>query len=135
MSGLAMLLGRLDIAKPFRRAAICGALAAGAVAVVWVWLVHRDAKVIERHEAEVKAAAAPALEKAAEERVTDAFENQRLRDQRDAAIAKAEAMEQAKAPEARSTLAPTAVALNCVRMRQAYSAAELAKMAAYRERC
>lgn len=119
MSGLAKLLGRLDIAKPFRRAAICAALAAGTVAVVWVWLVHRDAKVIEKHEAQVKAAAAPALEKAAEERVTDAFVNQRLRDERDAAIQRAEAVEAAKPPQARATVAPQSRALNCERLRQA----------------
>lgn len=89
-----------------------------------VWLMMHDAKVIEKHEEKRKAAAAPALEKAAEERVTDAFVNQRLRDERDAAIQRAEAVEAAKPPQARATVAPQSRALNCERLRQAEMTAD-----------
>lgn len=84
-----------------------------------IWLANHDSAVIERHQTKIQQLDAPASEKAADERITDAFKNQRLRDQRDAAIAKAEALEAAKAPEARATVAPQNRALNCDRLREA----------------
>ncbi len=46
---------------------------------------------------------------------------------REEEIAKAAASEQAKQPKQRATLPPTTIALNCQRLRQAYSSAELAE--------
>lgn len=114
-------------------AALVGVLLAWAL---WsLWLGNHDEAVIDRHEDKRNEAAAPASEKAATERADDALLNAELRAERDEAIAKAEALEAAKAPEARATIAPTTVALNCARLRQAYTAGELAKMAGYREAC
>ncbi|KQM18370.1 hypothetical protein [Novosphingobium sp. Leaf2] len=116
------------------------ALAAIALlALLWaawaIWLHTHDAKVIDQHEAAINQAAAPASQVAAEDRAADALENAQLRSERDDAITKAEAVEAAKPVEQRAALPPTTVALNCARMRQAYSAAELVKVAAYKERC
>lgn len=112
------------------------ALAAFAVmallGVVWaIWLGNHDSAVIERHEDKREAAAAGATVKSAEERAVDALANQMARDQREAAIAVAEASEAAKAPEARATVAPQNRALNCARLKQA----GLTGDAAYRDKC
>lgn len=118
------------------RWALAGMSAALVLALVWAtWLQFHDADVVERREVKREAAAAPAREIAADERIADAFANQRLRDERDAAIAKAAAAEAAKPIDQRATLPPTTVALNCARLLHAYSSAELAKMRAYQEMC
>nr|WP_086491282.1 hypothetical protein [Novosphingobium panipatense] len=100
-----------------------------------VWNHFDNAAAIEQHDQARAAAGAAGREKSAEENVADAFENQRLRDQRDAAIAQAAATEAAKPPEARATTAPQALALNCAIAREDYTAAELAKMSEYQEHC
>lgn len=115
---------------------IAGVALAIVLAIAWaIWLHTHDAKVIDQHEAAINQAAAPASEQAAEDRAADALENAQLRSERDDAITKAQAVEAAKPVEQRAALPPTTVALNCARMRQAYSAAELAKVAAYRTAC
>ncbi len=55
--------------------------------------------------------------------------------ERELAIAQAEASESARPAEEQATLPSTTVALNCQRLRKAYSATELAKMAGYQEKC
>lgn len=114
-----------------RRAALWIALALLTIALIWWWFARHDAKVIERYEDKREAAAATATVKSAEERAVDALANQMTRDQREAAIAIAEASEAAKAPEARATVAPQNRALNCARLKQA----GLTGDAAYREAC
>lgn len=116
---LAPLLLRIGIPERLHRWATYAALAVLTIALVWWWFARHDAKVIERHEGKREATAAKAEVKSAEERVVEAFENQRLRDQREAAIAKAEASEAAKPAEARSTLSAQDRALNCQRLRDA----------------
>lgn len=87
---------------------------------VWAICLHfHDRAVITQHEDKREAAAAGATVKSAEERAVDALANQMSRDQREAAIAVAEASEAAKAPEARATVAPQNRALNCARLKQA----------------
>jgi len=100
-------------------------------ALTSLWLSRRDAEVIERHEYKREAAAAPAREKAAEDRAQDAINNMLAEKARELEIARAEASEAAKAPEARATLSPQALALNCERLRQAGMTGERA----YKEAC
>lgn len=101
----------------------------------FVWNHFDNAAAIERHDEAREAAGAAGRTKSAEEAVADAFQNQRLRDQRDAAIADAAATESAKPPEARATTAPQGLALNCAIAREDYTAAELAKMPEFQEHC
>lgn len=100
-----------------------------------VWNHFDNAAAIEQHDQAREAAGAAGRQQSAEEAVTDAFQNQRLRDQRDAAIARAAATESAKPPEARATTAPQVLALNCAIAREDYTPAELAKMPEYQEHC
>ena len=100
-----------------------------------VWNHFDNAVAIEQHDQAREATGAAGRQRSAEEAVTDAFENQRLRDQRDAEIARVAATEAAKPPEARATTAPQALALNCAIAREDYSPAELAKMPEYQEHC
>lgn len=131
MITIAPLLLRLGIPERLHRFVAYAALALIAIALIWWWFRAHDAKVIERHETKRTEASSAAAVKSADERVVDAFENQRLRDQRDAAIAKAEVAEAAKPAEARSTLSAQDVALNCARLRQA----GLTGGARYKEMC
>lgn len=114
-----------------RKAAYAAALAIACAFLIWLWFRAHDANVIERHEMQRESASNAAAVKSADERVVDAFENQRLRDQRDQAIAKAEQAEAAKPVEARSTLSAQDTALNCARLRQA----GLTGGARYKEMC
>lgn len=100
-----------------------------------VWNHFDNAAAIEQHDQARKAAGAAGRERSAEEAVADAFENQRLRDQRDTEIAQAAAIEAAKPPAARATTAPQGLALNCAIAREDYTPAELAKMPEYQEHC
>jgi hypothetical protein len=128
---LAPLLLRIGIPARLHRWAVYAALALLTIALIAVWFARHDARVIERHENKREAAAAGATVKSAEERAVDALANQMSRDQREAAIAVAEASEVAKAPEARATVAPQNRALNCARLKQA----GLTGDAAYRAAC
>ena len=100
-----------------------------------VWNHFDNAAAIEQHDRAREAAGAAGRERSAEEAVADAFENQRLRDRRDAEIAQAAATEAAKPPEMRATTAPQGLALNCEIAREDYTSAELAKMPEYQEHC
>ncbi|GEM_PF-2695824 len=109
---------------------------AGLFAVAFlVWNHCDNADAIERHDEAREAAGAAGREQSAEQAVADAFQNQRLRDQRDAAIAHAAETEDAKPPAVRATTAPQGLALNCAIAREDYTAAELAKMPEYQEHC
>lgn len=111
---------------------------AGSIAIVTVALigVHvHDASVIKASDDKRAAATIPATNRAAEDRAQDAINNAIQTQDDELAIAKAEASEAAKPPEERATIAPTTVALGCQRLRRAYSAAELAKMQVYQEKC
>lgn len=132
---IAPLLVRIGIPERLHRAVIWVALAAlCAVLVAW-WFARHDAKVIERHEVKREASASDARELSAEERAADAMEGLIVEQARERDIAKAAASEAAKPPEQRAALPPTSVALNCNRLLRSYSAAELAKMPAYQEKC
>ena len=110
----------------------------GSVALLvgfFVWNHFDNEAAIERHDQAREATGAAGREQSAEEAVADAFQNQRLRDQRDIAISQAATAEAAKPPEARATTAPQALALNCAIAREDYTPAELAKVPEYQEHC
>jgi len=139
---LIRMVTQIGIPERFRRIAayFAGFLAVLALcAALWgAWTLfwrHHDAKVIEVSDAKRDAAIVPALDDAAQERAIDAVANLAAEKEREAVIAKAEASEAAKPVEQRAVIPPTTVALNCERLRRAYSAAELGKMARYREVC
>lgn len=102
---------------------------------VKLWMHFHDAKVVERHEEKREAAAADAREISAEERAIDAVTNFQAEREREEAIAKAEATEAAKPPEARAVVPPTTIARRCAQLLRTYSSEQLAKMAAYQEKC
>ena len=139
---LIRLVASLGIPERFRRIAayVAGFLAVLALcAALWgAWTLfwrHHDAKVIETSDAARTAAIAPAIDDAAQQRAIDAVANVAAEQSREAAIAKAEASEAARPIEQRAVVPPTTVALNCERLRRAYSAAELGEMARYQEVC
>jgi len=100
--------------------------------VTYVLVSQRDARVIERHEDKREAAAAPAREKAAEDRAQDAIDNMLAEQARELEIARAEASE---AAGSRPTQPPHTRAFICAAMREDYTAAELAKLKVYQEVC
>lgn len=109
------------------------AILAGVLFLGWLW--QHDRKVLQREQAKREAAASKALDQSAEERANDAVRGIIAEKDRETAIAEAEKKEAQKAPLERATLPPTTVALNCQRLRQAYSAEKLAKMPGYAEKC
>ncbi|WP_159975911.1 MULTISPECIES: hypothetical protein [unclassified Novosphingobium] len=128
---VAPLLVRIGIPERLHRALAYVVLAVAAVLLVW-WAVRTyDARVIERYDDKREAAASGAREKSAEERAADAMTGLIVSQERETAIAKAEASEAAKPPEARATVAPQNRALNCARLKQA----GMTESAAYREVC
>lgn len=136
MIGLvAPLLLRVGIPERLHRVVTWIALAILCVALIAWWFARHDAKVIERHEDKREAVASDARERSAEERADDAVQNILAEQEREKEIAQAAASEAAKPPEHRAALPPTSVALNCNRLLRSYSAAELAKMPAYQEKC
>ena len=116
--------------------ALAGIALAILIGITWaVWLADHDSEVIERHEQKREQRAAEAHIKTAEERADDAIRNLIAEQAREAAIDRAAASEAARPPEERATMPPTTLALNCERIRQAYSARELAGIAVYQEKC
>lgn len=111
------------------------ALAVGAWAIWSIWFVRHDAAVIEQHEAKGEQASVENRSRSVDEAINDAWTNLRLRDQREAALDKAEAVEAAKPPAERATQAPQTIAFNCTLAREDYAPAELAKMPQYQEHC
>lgn len=115
------------------------ALVAALVATVWggarLWMRFHDAEVVEGHEEKRGAAASGAREISAEERAIDAVTNFQAEREREEAIAKAEATEAAKPPELRAVVPPTTIARRCAQLLRTYSSEQLAKMAAYQEKC
>jgi len=103
--------------------------------VTYVLVSQRDARVIERHEDKREAVSAPAREREAEDRAQDAIDNMLAEQARELEIARAEASEAAKSPEARATQPPNTRAFICAAMREDYTAAELARMKVYQEAC
>jgi len=140
------LVTRLGIPESLRKVAAWIAISFAAIALLagvagvavisWNrWLAEHDEAVIEAYKAAQAAKTVQALDVAAEQRATDAFVNAMTERERDDAIAAAEASEAAKPPAERATLPPTTVALNCTRLKRAYTPAELAKIPAYKEKC
>lgn len=80
----------------------------GLVAAFFIWLALHDHAVVARHEAKVEAAAAPAREKAAAERVRDAAINTKNEEDLHHAIDTAPA----------GAISPAAHALACERLRK-----------------
>jgi len=90
-----------------------------------------DQAAVDDYKAQVEAKASDARERSAEDRAQDAVNNLIAEQEREAAIAKAEASEGAKAPEQRAALSPQELALNCARLKQA----KLTDSPAYKELC
>lgn len=139
---LITLAARIGIPEPARKLAAWLALALGAAALVaaaiWAWNTWLDGErtdAVRAEQVKQQAASADARGRSAEERADDAIQDMIASQARETEIAKAAASEQAKPPEQRATLPPTTIALNCQRLRQAYTAAALAKMQAYQEKC
>lgn len=137
-SALITLAARAGIPERLQRIAAWAAIVAailaivGAILLTWrLWLGGHDKAVITTENAKVEQTASTAREKSADERVVDALANQIERSDREAAIAKAEAVEAAKPPAERATLPPTTLALNCARLKRA----GLTGSDAYRDRC
>jgi cytoskeletal protein RodZ len=129
---LRIVLGRARGLLPEVWILICAALV---LFGFLVWNHFDNAAAIEQHDQAREAAGAAGRERSAEEAVSDAFENQRLRDRRDAEIAQAAATEAAKPPAARATTTPQGLALNCAIAREDYTPTELANMPEYQEHC
>ena len=121
--------------EPLRKAAAWATVAVTVAAVLWGAKAAYDASVIGDHEERRTIRSIEARDASAEERAHDAIEGILADQQRQIAIAKAEAEEAAKPVEERAALPPTTKALNCKRMEQAFTQAELAKMTAYQREC
>lgn len=118
------------------KVSLCAAAGLLLAMVLWsLWLRSHDQALIESHEDRREAAASGAREISAEERAIDAVTNFQAEQEREDAIEKAAASEIAKPPEARATVPPTTLARRCVQLRRTYSSEQLAKMAAYQEKC
>lgn len=115
--------------EPVRKLAAWATLVVVALAILATAKAAYDAAVIEDHEAERAVESMETHNVSAEQRAIDAVVNIAAENEREAAIARAEASEAAAA------LPATTKALNCARMRQAYPSADLAKMPAYQENC
>ncbi|WP_285020215.1 hypothetical protein [Novosphingobium sp. fls2-241-R2A-195] len=98
---------------------------------VILWDRYDDAQVVEKINRERAAASAQAGVESAEDRADRVRIDLENKQARELAIARAEASEAAKAPEARSTVSAQDRALNCERLRQA----GLTGGAKYRELC
>lgn len=98
---------------------------------VIIWDRYDDAKVVEKINRERAAASAQAGVESAEDRADRVRVDLENNQARELAIARAEASEAAKAPEARSTVSAQERALNCERLRQA----GLTGGAKYKELC
>jgi len=104
---------------------------AAIVGGVLLWDRWDDAQVVEKINRERAAASAQAGVESAEDRADRVRVDLENKQARELAIARAEASEAAKAPEARSTLSAQDRALNCERLRQA----GLTGGAKYKELC
>lgn len=121
--------------EPIRRAAAWATVVAAIIALLWAAKAIYDASVIEDHETERAVESMEAHNVSAEQRAIDAVVNMTNDRLRSEAIEMVEASEAAKPPAERATLPPTTKALNCARLRQAYSKAELAKILEFKEHC
>ncbi|MGF7152601.1 hypothetical protein [Novosphingobium gossypii] len=139
------LAGRL-VQERFRKAVAYALLGVAVILVVgtllsagrWAWntwLDNERANAVQAEQVKQQVATADARGRSAEERADDAIHEMIASQTREEEIAKAAASEQAKQPKQRATLPPTTIALNCQRLRQAYSSAELAKMSEYQRVC
>lgn len=95
------------------------AAALAIVAAAYAFDTFNDREAVEAADAKRAQASIPAVNQSAEERADDAIRNVLVEKEREAAIAKAEATEAQKSPEARSTISAQDRALNCTRLRQA----------------
>lgn len=98
---------------------------------VILWDRYDDAQVVEKINRDRAAASAQAGVESAEDRADRVRADLEAQRARELAIARAEASEAAKAPEARSTVSAQERALNCERLRQA----GLTGGAKYKELC
>lgn len=121
--------------EPVRKLAAWATVVAAAVALMWSAKALYDASVIDDHETDRAVTSMEQHNASAEQRAIDAVVNIAAENARESAVAAAEASEAAKPPAARATLPPTTRALNCARMRQAYSRAELERMAEFKREC
>lgn len=115
------------IPEPLRKAAVWATIIAIAIALTWTGKAIYDRSVIRDHEQERAAKSIEARDKAAEERAADTIRDRMAENEREEAIR--------SAPNGNATLAPSTQALNCERIRQAYTKEQLAKLAVYQERC
>lgn len=115
------------IPEPMRKAAVWVAVVMAAIALLWAAKAMYDRAVIREHEQERAAKSVEARDKAAEERAADTIRDRTAENEREEAIR--------SAPNGNATLAPSTLALNCQRLKQAYTKEQLAKLAVYQERC
>lgn len=132
---LIWLFARTGLPQRLLRPLAWATVVIAVIALLWLAKTMYDRSVIQGHEQERETKAVEARDRSAEERADDAVRNIIDQQERDAAIAEA-ALKEAQKPESeRAKLPPTTIAANCTRLRKAYSAAELARLEAYRELC
>lgn len=135
MNFLLPLLAEWGVPKAVRKPLQWAILIGPFIAVFFSVKALYEASVINDHEKDRIVEAVPAYSNAAEQRAADTITGIIANKDRVEAIETAAASEAAKPVEQRAKLPPTTQAFNCVRVRQAYTARELAKMAAYQEHC
>lgn len=135
MIGPILSLFPLTWPEPLRKAAAWASIAVAAFALLWAAKAAYDASVIDDHETDRAVESMDAHNQSAEQRAIDAVVNIVAENERERAVAAAEASEAAKPVEQRAKLPPTTRALNCARMRQAYTKAELERMAEFKREC
>lgn len=128
-------LGPLGLPERLRKPLAWVAVSIVAALLLWGAYEAWKASVIEDHETERLTDAIKAYDGSAEQRAADTITNIIANKDRSEAIETAAASEAAKPVEQRAKLPPTTLAANCVRLRQAYTARELAKMSAFQEHC
>lgn len=121
--------------EPLRRIAAWATVVVGVIALLWSAKAIYDASVIEGHETDRTITSMEQHNASAEQRAIDAVVNIAAENARESAVATAEASEAAKPASERAKLPPTTKALNCARMRQAYTKGELGRMREFQENC
>lgn len=118
-----------------KKLAAWASLAIAAALLLWAAWEALKGWIIEEEDEDRAVASMEQHNASAEQRAIDAVVNIAAENARESAVATAEASEAAKPASERAKLPPTTKALNCARMRQAYTKAELGRMDAYKANC
>lgn len=121
--------------ESLRKAAAWASVAIAAALLLWGAWEALKGWIIEEEDQDRAVESMGAHNQSAEQRAIDAVVDMTHDRLRNEAIEAVEASEAAKPPAERATLPPSTTAMNCVRMREAYSKADLAKMPAFKEHC